>query len=607
MKMNIKKWLAINGLLFIFSLLITYPAFATNYNPKNKPTITERQAQNLFAFAKAYGFVKYFYPLQKKERINWHYIAATGAQSVLNAEDDTELKQELDRLFNPIAPLLTFHTQPSTNYSSNITSAETYYYNLHQGLGQDKDDLPLLTRKLSGSLYHSSIVAVDNKKYTQLAAAGTILSADSVYTAEISDNLFCSLPLTLTEQAYNSNKAYKRFSKNYKLNLSSHYDQLASIIIFWNIFQHFHPYLDNTIGWDKVFFETIARLSPTTTESEFKQVASNITSSLNDGHASISYSNSTGIYKHTPAPPFETGWIENKLVITKSNVSGTALQQGDIIESINGTDTEVLMNQLKQKISVANQKNRNLVAAERTLNYNLAADKPNTLVITDGSGIKKEVTLDAKTFQFKKETGPAVIKEVEPGIFYLDASRISEKDIKENLESLKQAKGVVFDLRKRPTNAFTSTVLPYFIDQELETGNWSVPNYTFPNQQRLNYKPIAKWHIKPNGETITAQKAFLVGHNTFSFGETCAEIIDHYNIGTIVGENTAGTNGNINFAGAGKLQVLWTGMRVLKRDGSQYHGIGVIPDILVQPTIKDVRQGRDTQLAAAVDHLKTQF
>ncbi|MBJ6118850.1 hypothetical protein JAO76_11635 [Pontibacter sp. BT310] len=584
-------------LLALLLLLYIYSHAAT------EPTFTDKQAKNLYAFAKAYGYVKYFYPIKNKESINWNLVAATGARNILNAPNDTILQQELAKLFSPLAPLLMFHFQSEKPFPNNLTTTVTgnYYYNLHKGLGQDKDDLPLLTRKLIGSLYQSTIVEVDRGSYSEQVESGSILSVDSVYTAKITDNLLCSLPLTVTEQAFNGNINYKQFTKKYKLNLSNQQDQLATIVIFWNVFQHFHPYLDYTIGWDKVFFETIAELSPSMSEKEFIQAASNITSSLNDGHASLSYTNSTGIYKRAAIPAIETGWVEGKLIVTESNIAEAALQQGDIIEAVNSTKTEELIDQLKKRLSYANEKNGNLLAAEKILNSYMISGNAVTLHITDNLGNKKEFRLDPKSYWLKKtHSSKPIIYEAEKGIYYIDASRISEKDIKANHTALKQAKGIVIDMRNRPNSAFTTTVLPYFINKELQTGNWSVPNYTFPDQQRVNYKPVAGWRIKPNGENIAAPKAFLVNHRTFSYGETCAEIVDHYNLGTIVGGHTAGTNGNINFAGAGKLQVLWTGLKVLKRDGSRYHGVGVEPDILVQPTIAGILEKKDEALERAI-------
>jgi len=82
-------------------------------------------------------------------------------------------------------------------------------------------------------------------------------------------------------------------------------------------------------------------------------------------------------------------------------------------------------------------------------------------------------------------------------------------------------------------------------------------------------------------------------------------IVEAYKLGEIVGGPTAGTNGNINLTdlplGYG---IWWTGMKVLKHDGSQHHGVGILPTVPVTRTIQGIREGRDEQLERALSTLK---
>jgi C-terminal processing protease CtpA/Prc len=79
-------------------------------------------------------------------------------------------------------------------------------------------------------------------------------------------------------------------------------------------------------------------------------------------------------------------------------------------------------------------------------------------------------------------------------------------------------------------------------------------------------------------------------------------IVEAYRLGEIVGEATAGTNGNVNpFVLPGGYSVSWTGMQVLKHDGSRHHGVGIRPTIPVQRTRAGVAAGRDELLERAVE------
>lgn len=603
--MNLKPF-ALFVLPLILCVITSYSVLAqaadTTQTASNGK-LTETQVKNLFAFARVYGYVKYFYPLQKKHKINWSFVAAQGSQRVLNAASDEELAEALHAVFSPIAPLLKIH---GANENVNATSQENskrYYYNLHQGLGQDKADLPILTRKLAG-LYKSQMMDADQQTYLDLVTQGRILSADSLYKVQLAENLYAALPLVLTENNYKGNKAYKHFSNNHQLNLDKHPDRIATVIIFWNVFQHFYPYLDQAAAWDSVFAQTTQRLSPSMTKAEFMRVARNLTTSLHDGHAYLGATNSTGIYKRAIPPLLATAWVENKLVVSKVNIENTSILPGDVVQKVGATDAAGLLDYAKSYLPYSNPANADLYASQAALGWLGSTTDTIAITLLDSSGSTKTVELNGQGYQFKAPTPAATIRALEDSVYYVNTSTVSAKDIKENLTALQQAKGIVFDMRTRPSGSFLRGVLPYLIDREVETGNWSIPHYTFPDQKNVHFEPVSKWSIKPNGTYLSAKKAFLIGHNTLSYGETCAELIDHYKLGITVGGSTAGTNGDINFSGAGQLQVTWTGMRVLKRDGSPYHGVGVIPNILVQPTLKDVRLGKDTQLEAAVQFLK---
>ena len=61
--------------------------------------------------------------------------------------------------------------------------------------------------------------------------------------------------------------------------------------------------------------------------------------------------------------------------------------------------------------------------------------------------------------------------------------------------------------------------------------------------------------------------------------------VENYRLGEIVGAPTAGTNGDINsFTVPAGYQITWTGMIVLKHDGSQHHGVGILPTVRVSRT-----------------------
>jgi C-terminal processing protease CtpA/Prc len=99
---------------------------------------------------------------------------------------------------------------------------------------------------------------------------------------------------------------------------------------------------------------------------------------------------------------------------------------------------------------------------------------------------------------------------------------------------------------------------------------------------------------------------FLTGGRAVSQAEHHLSIIEHYRLGEIIGEPTAGTNGNIHWLTLPSgYDFVWTALRVTNYDGSRHHGFGIKPTILVKPTIKGVKEAKDEVLERAIEYVKT--
>jgi C-terminal processing protease CtpA/Prc len=69
----------------------------------------------------------------------------------------------------------------------------------------------------------------------------------------------------------------------------------------------------------------------------------------------------------------------------------------------------------------------------------------------------------------------------------------------------------------------------------------------------------------------------------------------------VVGSTTAGADGNVSpIPLPGGLQALISGLGVFYPDGKPTQQVGIVPDIVVHPTIEGIRAGRDEVLEAAL-------
>jgi hypothetical protein len=68
------------------------------------PSQAATSIQNLRAFAKLYGYVRWFHPSDEAAALDWDAFAIFGAERVKEAETPEDLRRLLEELFEPVAP-----------------------------------------------------------------------------------------------------------------------------------------------------------------------------------------------------------------------------------------------------------------------------------------------------------------------------------------------------------------------------------------------------------------------------------------------------------------------------------------------------------------------
>ena len=71
---------------------------------------------------------------------------------------------------------------------------------------------------------------------------------------------------------------------------------------------------------------------------------------------------------------------------------------------------------------------------------------------------------------------------------------------------------------------------------------------------------------------------------------------------TVIGSTTAGADGNVSqFYLPGGISTLISGIGIYYPDGRETQRIGIIPDIVVKPTIRRITEGKDEPLEKAIE------
>jgi C-terminal processing protease CtpA/Prc len=202
------------------------------------------------------------------------------------------------------------------------------------------------------------------------------------------------------------------------------------------------------------------------------------------------------------------------------------------------------------------------------------------------------------------EPRPEKIAELEPGILYVDLDRVTEEDWQGIVPRLAAAKGILFDMRGYPGQPGIQA-LAHLTETTIRCARWNVSSAAMPDRLDSPYQESG-WDVPPEKPYFTARRAFLTDGRAISYAETVMGIVEYYKLGAIVGEPTAGTNGNVNpFRLPGGYTVSWTGMKVLKHDGSQHHGIGILPTVPASRSRKGVAEGNDEILLRGLEYVKS--
>jgi C-terminal processing protease CtpA/Prc len=193
------------------------------------------------------------------------------------------------------------------------------------------------------------------------------------------------------------------------------------------------------------------------------------------------------------------------------------------------------------------------------------------------------------------------ISEVEDGVFYVDLDRADWPKIRARLQDIARAEGVIFDLRGYPQG--NHQVIAHLLTEPDTSGAWMrIAQTIYPDRERVAGYRDSGWLIKPEEPHIRGKVVFITDGRAISYAESFLSFIEFYRLAEIVGQPTAGANGNVNpFDLPGGFRVVYTGMKVVKHDGSRHHTIGIQPTVPARRTLRGVLENRDELFDKALE------
>ena len=556
--------------------------------------LTPQGLTNLTAFARLYGYVRFFHPSDQAARADWETFAVEGIRAVEDARSTAELIARLRAIFAPVAPTVRIYASGDMPPPVPAATAPEIMRHHHNGVG--------LPSGVGNSIYRSTrerLPAADGavrKPFSAAIAAGV--------TASVPVDVYADAGGTLPHAPPADPPV------TYERSPADRATRLAAVVILWNVMQHFYPYFDVVkTDWPAELPRALTAAATDTAVYDFQATLRRLVAALHDGHGNVLSPRPQG----SMVAPVTMDWVAGDFLVTrvpKGAADGVA--PGDRVLKIDDKPIAQAAAEVRAQISGA---------TDQWIRYRSASELstchagPHTgRIVLDlepyaAPGSSKTVELPCVVPRYKDmetytEPRPAKITELEPGIFYVDLDRVTEEDWQSIVPRLASAKGIVFDMRGYPSQPGIQAVA-HITGTTVRSARWNVASAALPDRLDSPYRESG-WDVQPEKPYFTARRAFLTDGRAISYAETVMGIVESFKLAAIVGEPTAGTNGNVNpFKLPGGYTVTWTGMKVLKHDGSQHHGIGIIPTVPASRTRQGVAEGKDEILLRGLEYVKS--
>lgn len=382
-------------------------------------------------------------------------------------------------------------------------------------------------------------------------------------------------------------------------------NRLATVSIAWSLLQDFYPYFDLTDPtgerWAAALPEALRRAATDAGADALYDTLGWLVAQLDDSHG--------GVYRPDRRRlPLTWGWIGDRLVVTTVDADtplAGELAPGDVVVALDGIPAAAARRLAADRVAAATPQWRTLRALEE-----MAVRRDGEQVVLDidrgGEHHVVRATASARPMPaayLPSESRPPAVAEPADGIVYVDLTRVTPDEFAAALPRLAVARGVVLDHRGYP-GPLGNAWVGHLTGEAVAAPRMRTPIHRLPDRRGVDWA-FAGWAIKPADPWFGGRVAVLIDGRAISQAETYLSMVEAYDLATLFGGPTAGTNGNVRPTMLpGPNSIAWTGLRVDKHDGSPHHGVGILPDVPVERTQAGVAAGRDEVLEAAIEWLR---
>ena len=516
----------------------------------------------LAALGRVWGLAKYFHPDVTAGRVDWDAALLTAIPQVSAATNIATLNDALLRLIRSAGP------EPRLPAGVSATDPET------DPLFAWIDDRNLFepaTIQALKAMRRATVPVTSRYAKAAPGAGNPDFSGEAVWTGS---------------------------------QLPNEGERLLALFRYWNMVQYFFPNRDITDRpWSQVLIEFIPGFIGATTEVSYHLVAAELIARIDDTHGATSSSTLSSHWGRN-LPPIRTRFIESQTVVTRvyPNYAGNAdIRVGDVITDIGGTPLAELRSRPARYLAASNEIVRQRLIDATVFRTN--ADSM-TLGITR-SGVSRRVTMQTYPGGLMSTEETNLLNQdpkwlVLPGnIGYANLSLVTDAEVPAMIAALRNTRAIVFDLRYYPN------FILYLVQQWLNPAPKNFALFTAPDYRRpgifVNAGTVQAGPSPSRQDYYRGRVLILADERTQSRAEFTVMCLRTAPDALVIGSQTAGADGNVTQIDLpGGIRTFYSGLGVFYPDGRPTQRIGIVPDVLVTPTINGIQNGIDEVLQRAV-------
>lgn len=379
-------------------------------------------------------------------------------------------------------------------------------------------------------------------------------------------------------------------------------------------FVHFDKVPD--LDWDALYLSYLPRVRAAESTLDYYKVLMSFLAQLKDGHTAIRPPREIWS-KIMAVPPLRIQKLEARYIVAE--LLDPALAGIDRGMEIVAVDGMPVTQHAEKNVAPYQQASTPQDLDARTARDLLWGAEGSsvelTLVDTKGRTVKRAVTRMDRS-KFATTVPPFEYRALPGNIAYVALNEFGDAKAAEGFEAkldeIAKATALIIDVRQNgggnSSNGYR--VLSALTDKPFATSRWST----------ALYKPVFRaWGRPPEtyaeeadqippgaGRHFTGRVVVLTSASTYSAAEDFTVAFDAMKRGTIIGEPTGGSTGQplmFKLPGGGAGYVC--SKRDTYPDGKEFVGVGIQPQIVVRPTVDDLRAGKDRVLEEAVKYLKS--